>query len=266
MRDRLLDFYTRLLYEWLKTSHVPLLNKRKRGVVRGSITKLRTKIGELERKVDDPSTLDIAQRLASKLESLDAEFKVHHYSVIELIENEDELDDEQDAIDQHDDIVTELGICIQKLVSVCSSSSTSPSSPRNLQSRKLQRLQLVKELESVREATATLDNEVDNTCRLQLHQERLSEFRRELTEIRDVHLGMGLNDSDDLMEAHKGLEQSMFDCSLHIKQLLRGYKDHHSSSTASDSKGVTTEVGRSHIQWRHFKLADLLGTILRVSS
>ena len=210
-------------------------SKRKRGVVRGSITKLRTKIGELERKVDDPSTLDIAQRLASKLESLDAEFKVHHYSVIELIENEDELDDEQDAIDQHDDIVTVLGICIQKLVSVCSSSSTSPSSPRNLQSRKLQRL--VKELESVREATATLDNEVDNTCRLQLHQERLSEFRRELTEIRDVLLGMGLNDSDDLMEAHKGLEQSMFDCSLHIKQLLRGSKDHNSSSTASDSKG-----------------------------
>ena len=115
------------------------------------MTKLRTRLGELEKKVDDPSTLDLAQRLASKLDSLDAEFKVHHYSVIEHIVVERELLDEQDAIDQHDDIVTELGIRIQKLVSVCSSSSTSPSNPRNLQSHKLQRLE--KELISVSEAT-----------------------------------------------------------------------------------------------------------------
>ena len=40
-------------------------SKRKRGVVRASVTKLRTRRGELEKKVDDPSTLDLAQRLAS---------------------------------------------------------------------------------------------------------------------------------------------------------------------------------------------------------
>ena len=210
-------------------------SKRKRGVVRASVTKLRTRLGELEKKVDDPSTLDFAQRLASKLDSLDAEFKVHHYSVIEHIVVERELLDEQDAIDQHDDIVTELGIRIQKLVSVCSSTSTSPSNPRNLQSRKLQRLE--KELISVSEATAAMDKKVNNTCRLQLHQEQLSEFRRELAEIRDALLTMGLDGSDDLMETHEGLEKRLFDCSLCIKELLYISKDLVSPS-AGDGKGV----------------------------
>ena len=69
-------------------------SKRKRGVVRASVTKLRTRLGELEKKVDDPSTLDFAQRLVSKLDSLDAEFKVHHYSIIEHIVVEREFLDE----------------------------------------------------------------------------------------------------------------------------------------------------------------------------
>ena len=210
-------------------------SKRKRGVVRASVTKLRTRLGELEKKVDDPFTLDFAQRLASKLDSLDAEFKVHHYSVIEHIVVERELLHEQDAIDQHDGIVTELGIRIQKLVSVCSSSSTSPSNPRNLQSRKLQRLE--KELISVSEATTALDKKVNNTCRLQLHQEQLSEFRRELAEIHDALLTMGLDDSDDLMETHEGLEKRLFDCFLCIKELLYISKDLVSPS-AGDGKGV----------------------------
>ena len=135
---------------------------------------------------------------------------------------ERELLDEQDAIDQHDDIVTELGIHIQKLVSVCSSSSTSPSNPRNLQSRKLQCLE--KELISVSEATAALDKNVNNTCRLQLHQEQLSEFRHELAEIRDALLTMGLDDSDDLMETHEGLEKRLFDCSLCIRSCSTSLK------------------------------------------
>ena len=43
-------------------------------------------IGELEGKPDAPATLDHAQCLVKKLESLDTKFKAHHYSVVDLID------------------------------------------------------------------------------------------------------------------------------------------------------------------------------------
>ena len=109
------------------------LSRRKHGVVHASVTKLATKLDVLEGQVSDSYVTDHAQRLASKLESLDAKFKVHDYSVIELIKSEKDLEREQDILDQHDDTVSELGVCVKKLISVCSSSSTSPSSPANFQ-------------------------------------------------------------------------------------------------------------------------------------
>jgi hypothetical protein len=78
-------------------------------------------LDDLEKKLDDDATLDHAQHLRSKLDSLDAGFKVHHYSVIHLIEDERDVEDQQDIIDQHDDSVAELGVQLQKLVSLCSS-------------------------------------------------------------------------------------------------------------------------------------------------
>ena len=48
---------------------------------------------------------------------------------------------------------------------------------------------------------------------------------------------MGLDDSDDLVETHEGLEKRLFDCSLCIKELLYISKDLVSPS-AGDGKGV----------------------------
>lgn len=211
-------------------------SRRRRGSVRGSLTKLSSKLGELEGKPDEPNTLEQAQRLKSKLESLGTEFKTHHYSVIELIEEEDELVDEQTILDQHDDIVAELETRIQKLISDCSRRSKDPSSPRNLQSRRLERID--KELSAINKAVDSLDMGTDNTCRLQLHQERIADLRRELAEIRDNLLTMGLDDTDELMRNHGDLDKGIFDCTLRIKQLLRPTKDSATSSATGDSSGV----------------------------
>jgi len=182
-------------------------SRRRRGVIRGSITRLGTRLNELERNPDDPATFDHAQRLSSKLNSLDAEFKVQHYSVIDLVDNEDELADEQDIIDRHDDNVAELSVRLQKLLSLCSSHSASPSNPRNLHQRKLERLD--KELTSLNATIESLDEAVDNTCRLQLHQEQLSKFRREISEIRDSLLILGVDDTDPLMGTHFSREGNL---------------------------------------------------------
>ena len=63
------------------TTAIPAL-RRRRGVVKASITRLNTRLTELETKVHEPSILSHTQKLSAKLESLDSEFKVpslqHH--------------------------------------------------------------------------------------------------------------------------------------------------------------------------------------------
>ena len=56
--------------------------RRRRGIVKASITRLNTRLTELETKVHEPSTLSHAKKLSAKLESLDSEFKVHHYGIV----------------------------------------------------------------------------------------------------------------------------------------------------------------------------------------
>ncbi len=61
-------------------------NKRKRGADKASLTRLVPRVDSIERTPD----LDEARRLTTRLESVVAEFKVHHYSVIDLLDDEDE--------------------------------------------------------------------------------------------------------------------------------------------------------------------------------
>ena len=58
---------------------------RRRGVTKASITKLTAHLSELETKVNDPMTLGHAQKLLTKLESLDSEFKQQHLTVTDSI-------------------------------------------------------------------------------------------------------------------------------------------------------------------------------------
>ena len=106
------------------------------------------------------------------------------------------------------------------------------SSPSNLQHRKLRRLK--KDLESIQESINSLDK---NTCRLQMYQEQLLEFKRELVEIHDALLSMGVADTADLMTMHGTLEKGIFDSSLLIRQLLHVHKGGASSSAVIDGKG-----------------------------
>ena len=84
--------------------------RKRRGVVKASITRLGSCLKELESKVEEPTTHDHAQRLATKLETLDAEFKTHHFSLIDLIDDDETLEKEQETLDQHDDDVTTLAV------------------------------------------------------------------------------------------------------------------------------------------------------------
>ena len=95
-------------------------NRKKRGVVRASMTKLRTRLGELE-AVRDADNADQARR---RLDTLFEEYKVHHFSVIDLLDSDDELAEEQEVFDTQDEEVTQLALRLERLIS---SSDTSQS-------------------------------------------------------------------------------------------------------------------------------------------
>ncbi len=97
-------------------------SRKRRGVARASITHLRTRLSELVRTSDQPGTLDSAKRLLVKMESLDKDFKTLHLAVVDLTEGGEALQDEQQALDAHDDEISQLEARIQKLISTCSSS------------------------------------------------------------------------------------------------------------------------------------------------
>ena len=85
---------------------------RKRGVVRASITKLGNKLTEIEELTDREEALRHAQHLSTRLNTLDGDFKTHHFDVVTAI---DEKDDEahaaeQAVIDKHDEEVDTLTV------------------------------------------------------------------------------------------------------------------------------------------------------------
>ena len=57
-------------------------NKKRRGVVRASLTKLRTKLMDLEGDTTIPTLMESARNLANKLETLRQDFKTHQLTII----------------------------------------------------------------------------------------------------------------------------------------------------------------------------------------
>ena len=87
-------------------------------------------------------------------------------------------------------------------------------------------------------AIDSMDTTTDNTCRLELHQEKIADLRRDLVEVQDSLFKMGLDDTDKLMGVLAEMEKGIFECSLRIKELLQPSKDPTAASTPSDSSGV----------------------------
>ena len=232
--------------------------RKRRGVVKASITRLGSRLKELESKVEEPATHDHAQRLATRLDTLDADFKTHHFALIDLIDDEETLGKEQEALDQHDDDVTTLAVCLQQLITVSSTTPTN-SDLRKALTRKLQHLE--KSLTLVSENVHTLSSRPEDVCRLQQHEEQLSDYKKDLADIRNSLLSSSIEEGDELLGLHSALEKHFFDCSLQIKELLQTRaepRDPTPRPTPSDSKGVklprldTPSFDGNILNWKRF--------------
>ena len=206
------------------------LNRKKRGVVRASITKLRTRLAELEAVASQPGTVDHARRLTTRLNSLMEEFKLHHFSVIELLDEEEDLATEQEIFDTQDEEITQLALRLENLV------SSSDPTQYKMAFNHLKHLE--KGLLSVCSDIPTSPVD-DDVCLLQQFEEQLLEYKGELVGIRRNLLSLELEDTSELSQLLARVEKQLFDSILEIRKQLRSCSSHlPTSSSISDTKGV----------------------------
>ncbi len=197
-------------------------SRKRRGVAKASITRLDSRVAELESRAeltaDDGLT---AQHLSQRLNALGAEFKSHHLAVVDLID-EEALEGEQAILDENDDRISNPTIRVQRLVS-STPSTTSPLStrldPSQCLSKRLSHLD--KELLIIVCAVESIgpESEIDS-CLLKQYEEQLSGLKTELTSIsRDI---LSLAVDDDSLSVEQGrLSPILFDTRLKIKRLLQ---------------------------------------------
>ena len=125
---------------------------KKQEVARSSVTRLGNRLRELKSDPEAAVVSDHAKQLLLKFNEADSDFKSLHFQVLDLIdENDDEaLKKEQYILDQHEDNVYALTLCIQRIIThtptACALTppveSPTPD-PQKMTARRLSRLGLV---------------------------------------------------------------------------------------------------------------------------
>ena len=144
--------------------------RKRRGVVRASITKLSGCVKDLVAKTDQGPSAANATVPGTARRGV----QEHHYGLIDTIDGEEALRREQDTLDEHDDTVSGLSLRIQQLITACASSS--PSSPHQIASKRLTRMKKG----SINSAIEKLGTDADSVCLLHQHQEQLADLDRRL--------------------------------------------------------------------------------------
>ena len=210
-------------------SSVPRLRKR-RGVTKASITKLAGRIRDIETAVSNPDVVDPAQRYKERLIALDAEFKTHHYSTVDTVDDETTLADEQRIFDEHDDTVNLLTNKLQKVIKL--NTPAAKVGNKDIQSRRLSHLG--RAIDSVDTEIQAIPEECDDTYLVQQYSDRLAELKSELKSVHGELLTLGLDEADELFNVYARLSKKIFDCCHRIKKLV-GERETHATH---ESKGV----------------------------
>ena len=227
---------TTFVISYSRMTEAAISNGRKRrGTVKASITHFLARVGELEMAFNQPDMLDHAQRSLIRLETLNSEYKVYHFTHIDLIEDEVILQREQENLDNHDDIVSNLSVRIQRLINSCTTTTMGP----DIHKTSLHRLKhLQKNLSAVRDKINELFDVPEDVCHLKQHEEQFADYKLELADLQTQLLSLHISDEDKLLVEHSVLQDVLFDCSLKIKELLLGTSTSSRSSDSSNNKEV----------------------------
>ncbi len=190
-----------LLKVTMSKSDQPTLStlRKRRGITRASITRLNTKLKDLETMVHEPTSSSLAQRMAQRL---DAEFKKHHYALIDAID-----ETEAEVLDRHDDDMINLAMKIEQIITICNLSGAKMVALRRVTRLRVTRLRT--NLSTVDSEISRLTTESAELHLLHQYQEHISDCKKELGEIRE-----------ELETSTNSLEREVFDCSLQLKKLI----------------------------------------------
>ncbi len=124
-----------------------------------------------------------------------------------MTDGEEALTEEQEALDNHDDQVSELDVRIQRLVS-----SLTPSPVPDIQRLSLRRLTHLKEkLAGISTSIDTVTDDDDGVCTLQQHGEQIADLKKELKEIQNALLDVDLEAGDPLVKIKDTIERAIFE-------------------------------------------------------
>ena len=151
------------------------------------------------------------------LDTLDADFKKHHYAVINRIDEADveTLGREQDTLDQHDDGISNLAMRIEQVIATCS--LTSGHGAKKIASRRL--CYLKNNLSAVSTAVHALTAESAELHLLRQYQQQLSDFKKELGDVCQTLLSLKVEEGDELETSTNAIDKVLFDRSLQFKKL-----------------------------------------------
>lgn len=175
---------------------------------------------------------EAAKQLIAKLEALDSDFKTAHLSIVDLIDDEDSLATEQDTLDCHDDEIAQLGLHVRQTIAACST-HTLDTGPRKVPQKRLSRLQRALALITTR--LTSMPEGSDGVVLLRQFEEQHSDFKVELSEIRNTLYTLDLEDADALNQLQIEVEQAVFERTLDVKKCLLSQAR---TTSSSDAKGV----------------------------
>ena len=227
-------------------------HKKRRRVIRASLTKLGTKLTELEANRDSANLLESASNLADKLKTLQQEYRNHQLSIIDHTE-EEELAEEQQALDDNDDLTSLLSIRIQRLII---SATPSP----NLDTVRIAAKQITLLQEKLRDISTSIDHvddsHEDSTCELEEYRDQLIELKTELNMLKDTLLNSDASPEDSVMQDQASTDQALFKCLLSIKKRLHSATiPRTTASEATTTKLPKLELPTFHgdiLRWKNF--------------
>ena len=221
--------------------------RRRRGTVRGRLTRIERDITTLEDKEKlTPSDQRKIRRLKEQVKENDREFEQRHLDVLNLIEAEDQtaLDSEEAVFDKHVNCVSEI---IERLEQLEDKVTTSePMMPRaSGMGDARPGVKLVTEAEhlgrrlsqvhdSLMKVKRVVDGKDLDVCSLEGHEERVKSISDDLQGVkRDLLM---IDDYESLAERAAGLEEVSFEIRVVIKRRL---KEINAKSTASKETGLS---------------------------
>ena len=168
-------------------------HKKRRKVVRVSLTKLSTKVTDLE---GSPTALG---RCAKPVRIIEDTWRgVQGTSTKNHRPYGNREDEEQQALDDNDDIVSELNIRIQRLVTL----ATPPVGTDTKKMVTKQLTLLTSKLKNIEMSINALEDDEDGLCALEEHRDQVVEIKKELSGVKTSLLKSDATTEDPVMQDH----------------------------------------------------------------